>query len=951
MNQEKSVARADEQPNNSAALFDYQSKSVMRRIDLFSLATEPENIARARKFQICTKEYVFPDTNENSTMDFQTFLINARKATICDTKTEKIVDSTILRPLIKYCKDKSRCTRLHMNLLDSSSEFYSNRVFIKAASQRLTTYGMKNAMQEIKNQQHSQPKTTIIQRAPLVPTKFKIEFSDSNTSLNTPSEHTQMSEDSSEYEEEESITTPELVRPSSISNITPQSESSDSYYNEEEDNEEETVENESYEVKAQNILRRYRRSDIGGMNHIVFKNPTMLTTIPESPLVSSIDSDSSSISEGEIVIPSNQNIIRFVLSPEDAYDYYSDDYDYVIDDDVEELFIPAESSSETETEVETETETETEESEILLSEFKPNHKNFKAYAKNLVPSLDKFPTLENLASETNDHNDNVLSSRLSEICNNMTSSLVISCFDSTHFSESDIATHPFIHKISCESEPYLKIHYEVPSTLFGDAIFDGDPYFSSSMSEESFLSTINSKNASEIPISIHDTFPSTANPDTVLIHQQIFDLNFHFSPTLDYTYFFIQTMLPLPTIYDIHDDIALQPIEQRENMVFRFAKEFITPNLLPIQNKRIKRIVIYAGLLMRKRRIHRRMKMAFLYPSLQMKIGSKTYDFKKLEISQVSGHTFAIRKNQKTIALYRSENQIKDWLRIITELQKNSSPNLLDLYLFALSGENPSKSFHETIKSAILSPFLPFVLQMLAHPKLDQELCASIYELFVNSSKIDFLMRSIILAELALNPIDDIFTKPSMYTNSLKALFISVSNSWLYKMSCNINTIRNPQEVLSLIYISFSTIPPAALLIVRLILCLTNIFHPKQYVIPCFKFLLLALLDYFDNPEKVDSLLFQPLLDLLSQNLTKSPFSQLNQFTKKILDSTPVIKMKLSIEEEKKIIKKLYEFMVTNIRDTLEMIDSIKEINVNTHPLVLSYYMSLKYQNKELFNE
>jgi hypothetical protein len=207
------------------------------------------------------------------------------------------------------------------------------------------------------------------------------------------------------------------------------------------------------------------------------------------------------------------------------------------------------------------------------------------------------------------------------------------------------------------------------------------------------------------------------------------------------------------------------------------------------------------------------------------------------------------------------------------------------------------------------------------------------------------------LAEVTCTPYIGLFKGSTVYKRALLALFVGVAHRWLRELAGNAasNRLTTPSKLLTLIYLSFTSIPGEALYIVRAVLLLTILSSPAERCVfmPFFNFINAALRPFLAQyfPEKLglmSSLFAQLELQIQGQQLQYTDkMLRLAPFVNGILGEVPQLSCDVRRKAEWRRVVDAFIDLHPDV--VLANVESFIDGANKENPIVYSYYQNLKF--------
>jgi hypothetical protein len=337
-------------------------------------------------------------------------------------------------------------------------------------------------------------------------------------------------------------------------------------------------------------------------------------------------------------------------------------------------------------------------------------------------------------------------------------------------------------------------------------------------------------------------------------------------------------------------------------------------------------------------------------PAIQ--VGDKISSLDHLKVGNVSGSSFSLtRKKEPVYTFYaESEEECKSWVHTIRSLVLEKGRHLLDFLLWQMANYAPITRMSDFIKNVFCSDCITFVLDLFTNSEVKTKAVKLIARLFQTQNKLEFLLRTILMAEISTVAANEVFRPKSRYGISYLTLFVVNSKAWLVLLAINFvrNKIGTAEQFFELLFLAFARIPPLPFLIVRT-LCLTSAFvdlgneHP---MIPFFEFLFSALHVVFSLffEEKVADL---RKVRARTQRMLRSPdqlksssVRLLAPFYHTVLQRLPLLE---EITLESKDVDVLYKFLGKNIPAVMTALKQLPADDPKDDPLYYSYLQSVKF--------
>ena len=294
-----------------------------------------------------------------------------------------------------------------------------------------------------------------------------------------------------------------------------------------------------------------------------------------------------------------------------------------------------------------------------------------------------------------------------------------------------------------------------------------------------------------------------------------------------------------------------------------------------------------------------------------------------------------------------SDEEGEVWKRQIDALNNGTSIAFLDLCLFCLSSYAIMDSACEKadqVIAAVASPHILFTVDLLDRGiGIDQ-----ILNILICTNRMDFFVRTILLAEISATSFSDLFKKPSRYTNALASLFVASSRDWIRRFSFLLFDNENKWDaLLKVLYTLMSCLPDNGLYIMRTILLtlLTTYDNENHSMLPLLEFLRLVLVResaqsrYDETQERA----FRELRQILVKNSRADHvlILELCPFFQKIISTTPKLTGDVSKLDEQAL--NLYALLLKDVKAVNNNFTAaMNSANPQKHPLVLCYRHILK---------
>jgi hypothetical protein len=325
---------------------------------------------------------------------------------------------------------------------------------------------------------------------------------------------------------------------------------------------------------------------------------------------------------------------------------------------------------------------------------------------------------------------------------------------------------------------------------------------------------------------------------------------------------------------------------------------------------------------------------------------------KDLTLVRDKAMPFSLNKGKERVFKFYPDSELtsKIWIRAIESLLANKNRKLLDFLLVDRLGISHTSSLEDFITAVFCSNCQSFTILLLNETAVKSKVIKLIIHLCQAKRRLEFFVRTLLLAEVSKARPDSMFASGSRYSVAYLSLFIASSKDWLISLATNFihNDVTTAEQFFELLFVAFGQISGLPLLFTRsvcLALAMAEIkdCHP---LIPFFEFLLSALrliLHEFFEPElprlelvrgAIHSILGRP-------DQLQSPSVQLlAPFYHRLLGNVPHIETPTLKPDTADT---LYRFLVKTIGPVMKVLGQLPTDEPAGNPLVYVNFQNLTF--------
>jgi hypothetical protein len=365
--------------------------------------------------------------------------------------------------------------------------------------------------------------------------------------------------------------------------------------------------------------------------------------------------------------------------------------------------------------------------------------------------------------------------------------------------------------------------------------------------------------------------------------------------------------------------------------------------------------VFFSGSLRVKRAKQIRTARVCLLTDASIQVDETIHPLCDLTLGHATPEGFSLRSGNKDVFKFYTDSEVdcEMWIREIESLVAGTNRKLLEVLLVERLGIDRATGQEDFVGSIFLSMCPSFVILLLNEHVVDPRAIKLVIRLFQARHRLEFLLRTILLAEIVTVPPHSIFACGSRFSVAYLSLFVVVAQDWLISLARNVvqNEVTTAEEFFELLFLGFAHISGLPLLFTRslcLALALAE-FGDSNPLIPFFEFLFSALTlvveQFFERELPRVTRIRGDVRSILSRpdQLQSPSVRLLAPFCHSILRRVPELD---AVTFARGDAEDLYQFLVENTGPVLKLLGMLPSGEPTGNPLVFSYFQNLAFLKK-----